>query len=160
MSAPGLRATESAMSCTRPAAASASTALPMRASWNMERTATLDWLQILAARCSSACVLLGRRSRWGGGGGAGSVSLNGGRSASWPKSVWMRSSTSSGESAGRPRATSLPRSVSIHTSCTEVARMRSRSLGSLSTNFVRQKGWSIHEPQNSCRYMPRVRSST
>jgi hypothetical protein len=33
---------------------------------------------------------------------------------------------------------------------------RSRSFGSVRTNFVRQNGCSIQEPQNSCRCMPRV----
>ena len=140
MSAPGLRVTESDISCTRLEADSASTALPMRASWNMDTTASLAWPQIWAARCSSAWVVVGRRSRTGGGGSSGSTTLSGGRATSSPKSVARRTSSSSGLTEGLPWATSLPREISIHTSSTAVAQMRSMSLGSVSTNLVRQKG--------------------
>jgi len=70
-------------------------------------------------------------------------------------STWM--SASSRETERTPTATSRPLEVSIHTSSMLVFLMRARSLGSFRTNLARQNGWSIHEPQKSCRYMPNVR---
>ena len=52
-------------------------------------------------------------------------------------------------------ATSSPFAVSIHTSRTPDSTIRRRSFGSSSLKAVRQNGWSIHEPQSSCRNMPR-----
>ena len=120
MSAPGLRSTESEISSTRPDAAATSTALPMRASLNIETTACLALLQICAARRISIWVLVGPRSRSGGGGNSGETTCSGGMASSALKSVAMRSSTSSGDRAGLPAATSLPRETSIQTSCTAV----------------------------------------
>ena len=61
-----------------------------------------------------AQVALGR------GGNSGETTCSGGMASSALKSVAMRSSTSSGDRAGLPAATSLPRETSIQTSCTAV----------------------------------------
>ncbi len=129
----------------------------MRASLNIETTASLDFTQIAAAICSSLCMSVGLRLRRGGGGGRGSVTVMGGSSSRWLKSVSMRASASSRDTEAVPGATSSPLAVSIQHSWIEVAWMRARSLGSSIRKRARQNGWSIHEPQNSCRYMPRVR---
>src|SRR3989344_5048661 len=72
MSAPGLRVTESEISSTRLCALAESTARPMRASLNIETTASLDFTQMAAAILSSLCMSAGLRLRLGGGGGDGS----------------------------------------------------------------------------------------
>ena len=68
MSAPGLRVTESEISSTRLWAPAESTARPMRASLNIDTTASLDFPQMAAAILSSLCMSPGLRSRLGGGG--------------------------------------------------------------------------------------------
>ena len=128
----------------------------MRASLNIETTASLDFTQIAAAICSSLCMSVGLRLRRGAA-GCGSVTVTGGNSSRWLKSVSMRASASSRDTEAVPGATSSPLAVSIQHSWIEVAWMRARSLGSSIRKRARQNGWSIHEPQNSCRYMPRVR---
>jgi len=136
-------------------AVAASAALPMRASRNISTMACLDAWQIEAAACNSASIEVGASVRAGAKGAVETV--NTGSSSSWPKSVSICASACSRVVVGVPAGTSTPLSVSIQTSWIEVARMRSRSLGSLSRNCARQNGCSIQEPQNSCRYMPRVR---
>ena len=157
MSAPGLRLTESEISSTRLCALAASTALPMRASLNIETTARLDSLQMEAASWISSCIDVGPRPRRGNAGRGGSSMTMAGMSSSWANSESICRSASSRETDITPAATSSPLEVSIHTSSIAVAWMRSRSLGSFRTNFARQNGCSIQEPQNSCRYMPRMR---
>ena len=56
ISAPGLRATEDEISSTSGITLSASTALPMRASLNIETTACLDSATMLEARSISAAI--------------------------------------------------------------------------------------------------------
>src|SRR5882724_13138471 len=51
---------------------------------------------------------------------------------------------------------SSPLDVSIQTSLMPLSAMRFMSALSDSTNLAFQNGWSIHEPQNSCRNMPGI----
>jgi len=112
----------------------------MRASWNMDVTARLDWAQILAARANSIEAGTGAISRC--------------TSAAWLSSSSTCASDSASETAVSPGSTSKPLALSIQTSLMLLSRMRSMSFGSVMTKAERQKGCSIQEPQNSFRCMP------
>ena len=152
MSAPPLRVTESVMSSTTCLATTVSIARPMRASWNMECTAPVACLHMAAALANSLSEVTLITGTWAG--------------LSYLTTCSMASACSSTVGSGSVGAAavlagvSIPLSVSIITSRTLLARILSRSLGSVMTNWPRQKGWSIQEPQNSLMCMPNCTSST
>ena len=132
-----------------------SSARPKRASWNIDTTAVLERRQISAACTSSCSILVGCCGcSASASGGAWKVGI----SAKELKAVSIAASASSRVVAATVAATSRPLPVSIQTSWMLVWRMRAKSCGSCSKNWLRQNGCSIHEPQNSCKNMPKVRS--
>ena len=135
--APGLRAMEFEISSTSGAQSRRHRLAHARFLEHRKPRPAWIWQQMRAARASLRASRFFLRSGFLGRG----------------RLVQFRSTSASLASCVTPSLVSSPL-TSIQTWRMLLARTASRSFWSLRTNFVRQNGCSIHEPQNSCRCMP------
>ena len=144
------------MSSTTSAAASASTALPSRASFSMLMTAPRDLaITAVAAANSSAMLLDGPALEARAEAGAGLAARAGGAGATAAGGGGGGVGAAGRGSEGDALATSMPLEMSIQTASTVESSKAFRSPGSCSRNLLFQNGCESQGPSSPCRNIPR-----